>query len=250
MTHLLPRVLGGPSAPLLAPYRLLGVHGRILLVEDDMSVQETTRLLLDRAGMDVVAVADGHQALKLFETQDFDVVVLDLMLPSIDGLTVCREIRRVSRVPIVVLTALADPAQIVEGLESGADDYVTKPFHGPEFVARVRAALRRSVVDDPGMVLRFGTLDIDGAACRVTDDGRPVDLSVTEFRLLLELARNPDRVLTREDLVERVWGYAYLGDSRLVDMAVKRLREKIGDDPRQPRYIATVRGVGYRFTAS
>ena len=225
------------------------MSGNILFVEDDMSVQEATSLLLDRAGMHVTGVGDGRKALEVFAAGDFDVVVLDLMLPSLDGLAVCREIRRTSRVPIVILTARADPNEIVAGLECGADDYVTKPFNGPELVARVRAALRRSVPDDPSPVLRVGSLEIDSAAFRVTDASRPVDLSVTEFRLLVELARHPDRVLSREALVERVWGYAYLGDSRLVDMAIKRLRSKIGDDPHDPRYIETVRSVGYRFIA-
>lgn len=223
---------------------------KILLIEDDLSVQEATTLLLERAGMQVTGVADGRRALETFAAEQFDVVVLDLMLPSVDGLEVCQEIRRQSRVPIVILTARDDTTDIVAGLECGADDYVTKPFNGPEFLARVRAALRRSVPDDSGAVMHFGSLEIDGAAFRVTNEGRPVDLSVTEFRLLLELARHPDRVLTREDLVERVWGYAYLGDSRLVDMAVKRLRSKIGDDPREQRYITTVRGVGYRFAGA
>ncbi len=223
------------------------MSGNILFVEDDLSVQEATSLLLERAGMHVTGVADGRKALEMLADRDFDVVVLDLMLPSIDGLTVCREIRRTSRVPIVILTARADPNDIIAGLECGADDYVTKPFNGPELLARVRAALRRATPDDPSPVLHVGSLEIDSAAFRITDNGRPVDLSVTEFRLLVELARHPDRVMTREALVERVWGYAYLGDSRLVDMAIKRLRSKIGDDPHDPRYIETVRGVGYRF---
>jgi len=214
-----------------------------------MSVQEATSLLLERAGMRVTGVGDGRKALEVLADREFDVVVLDLMLPSIDGLTVCREIRRTSRVPIVILTARADPSEVVAGLECGADDYVTKPFNGPELLARVRAALRRATPDDPSPPLQLGSLQIDSAAFRVTDAGRPVDLSVTEFRLLVELARHPDRVLGREALVERVWGYAYLGDSRLVDMAIKRLRSKIGDDPHDPRYIETVRGVGYRFVA-
>lgn len=221
--------------------------GNILLVEDDMSVQEATTLLLERAGMRVTGAGDGREALEVFADGGYDVVVLDLMLPSVDGLTVCREIRRTSRVPIIILTARADPAEVVAGLESGADDYVTKPFNGPELLARVRAALRRATPDDPSPAIQIGSLQVDTAAFRVTDNGNPVDLSVTEFRLLVELARHPDRVLTREALVERVWGYAYLGDSRLVDMAIKRLRSKIGDDPHDPRYIETVRGVGYRF---
>lgn len=207
-----------------------------------------TTLLLEQAGMQVTRSADGFPALEKFAAEEFDLVVLELMLPSINGLEVCREIRRKSEVPIMTLAVEADPGEVVDGLEAGADHYVTKPFNTSEFLARVGAALRRSVRDEARPVLRFGSLDIDSASCRVTDDGHAVELSVTEFRLLLELALHPDRVLTREELVERVWGYRYLGASRLVDMAVKRLRGKIRDDAREPRYIATVRGIGYRFT--
>jgi two-component system response regulator MtrA len=151
-------------------------------------------------------------------------------------------------VPIVMLTAKADQTDIVAGLELGADDYVTKPFHGSELLARVRAALRRRTIEVPPPVIRVGSLEIDAGAFRALDAGRPLDLTATEFRLLLELARHLDRVLTRETLLERVWGYDYLGDSRLVDMAIQRVRAKIGDDVRTPRYITTVRGVGYRLT--
>jgi two-component system response regulator MtrA len=223
------------------------MSAEVLLVEDDVSVQEATTLLLQREGLRVTTVADGRKALEVFDDH-YDIVILDLMLPSLDGLEVCRQVRRVSTVPIVIVTARSDSGEVVAGLECGADDYVTKPFNGAELMARVRAALRRASIEEPGPVIRVGTLEIDSAAFRVTDSGRPVDLSATEFRLLLELARHPDRVLTREVLLQRVWGYGYLGDSRLVDMAIKRLRSKIGDDPHAPRYITTVRGVGYRFT--
>jgi two-component system response regulator MtrA len=224
--------------------------GSVLVVEDDPSVAEATGLLLERAGLRVVAAPDGQRALDLFRRQRFDAVVLDIMLPVVDGFDVCRSIRQVSTVPIVMLTARVDTAEIVAGLELGADDYVTKPFAGPELVARVRAALRRVSVDEPLPTIRVGTLEIDSAAFRASDDGRVLDLSATEFRLLVELARHPDRVLSREKLLERVWSYDYLGDSRLVDMAVNRLRTKLGDDPKAPRYIATVRGAGYRFVGS
>ena len=220
----------------------------VLLVEDDASVAEATGLLLQRAGLRVTGASDGRRALDLFDGQPFDAVVLDVMLPAVDGFEVCRSIRRVSNVPIVMLTARTETAEIVAGLELGADDYVTKPFDGPELVARLRAALRRATTDEPVPTIRIGTLEIDGAAFRASDRGRTLDLSATEFRLLLELARHPDRVLSRETLLERVWGYDYLGDSRLVDMAVNRLRTKLGDDPKDPRYISTLRGVGYRFT--
>jgi two-component system, OmpR family, response regulator MtrA len=226
------------------------MNGNVLVVEDDPSVAEATGMLLERAGLRVVPAPDGQRALDLFHRQRFDAVVLDLMLPVVDGFDVCRSIRRISTVPIVMLTARADTAEIVAGLELGADDYVTKPFVGPEFVARVRAALRRVSADEPLPAIRVGTLEIDGAAFRATDAGRVLDLSATEFRLLLELARHPDRVLSREKLLERVWGYDYLGDSRLVDMAINRLRTKLDDDPKDPRYIVTVRGVGYRFVGS
>jgi two-component system response regulator MtrA len=148
-----------------------------------------------------------------------------------------------------MLSARSETVDVVTGLELGADDYLTKPFHGPELVARVRAALRRARVDERPCVLRTHDLEIDGAAFRVLQNGAELTLSATEFRLLMELARNPDRVLTRDVLLERVWGYDYLGDSRLVDMAVKRLRHKLGDDPAAPRYVVTVRGVGYRFVS-
>jgi two-component system, OmpR family, response regulator MtrA len=219
----------------------------ILLVEDDVSLRETTGLLLERAGLSVTTVGDGLQALDLFAAAHFDLLIIDLMLPSVDGLDVCRQIRRTSGVPIVILTARTATEEVVAGLECGADDYVTKPFAGAELVARVRAALRRPAADDPGEVIRAGTLVIDSRAVRLTRAGAEVDLTAIEFRLLLELARHPDQVLSREHLLERVWGYDYLGDSRLVDMAINRLRTKIGDDARTPRYITTVRGVGYRF---
>jgi len=219
----------------------------VLLVEDDPSVREMATLLLERAGMRVRSVADGRQALDAFGSQRFDLVVLDVMLPSLDGFEVCRAIRRASQVPVVMLTARTDTTDVVAGLELGADDYVTKPFQGPELVARARAVLRRAADDDDAGMICLRDLQIDAAGFRVSRAGSPVDLTATEFRLLLELARSPGRVLSREQLLQRVWGYDYLGDSRLVDMAVKRVRDKLGDDPRQPTYVTTVRGAGYRF---
>jgi two-component system response regulator MtrA len=223
------------------------VNDKVLIVEDDASVRETAGLLLERAGLRVTALGDGREALDAFSRRRFDLIVLDLMLPSMDGLDVCREIRRASQIPIVMLTARTGPSDVVLGLELGADDYVTKPFEGSEFVARVRAVLRRASAEERVPVIRTGDLEIDPAAFRATESGRPLELTATEFRLLVEMAQNPGRVLTREELLQRVWGYDYLGDSRLVDMAVKRVRDKLGDHPSDPRYIATVRGVGYRF---
>ncbi|MDP8936221.1 MAG: response regulator transcription factor [Actinomycetota bacterium] len=219
----------------------------VLIVEDDPSVRETAGLVFERAGMKVSSVGNGRDALDAFGRQRFDLVVLDLMLPGLDGFEVCRVIRRTSQVPVVMLTARTDLTDVVAGLELGADDYVTKPFRGPELVARARAVLRRATADEGAPVICAGDLRIDAAGFRVTRSGTPVDLTATEFRLLLELARSPGRVLSREHLLQRVWGYDYLGDSRLVDMAVKRVRDKLGDDPRQPTYVTTVRGAGYRF---
>jgi DNA-binding response OmpR family regulator len=223
------------------------VDEHVLLVEDDASIREVATLGLEQAGFRVTASGDGREALVRFRQAPFDLVVLDVMLPSLDGLAVCREIRRESQTPIVMLSARAELHDVIMGLELGADDYVTKPFELPELVARIKAVLRRSAPMDSDRAIAVDDLEIDPAAFSVRRRGEDVALTATEFRLLLELARRPKQVFTRELLLERVWNYDYLCDSRLVDVAVQRLRAKIEEDPRQPRLIRTVRGVGYRL---
>ena len=226
------------------------MNERILLVEDDASIREVAALGLEQAGFRVDSVGDGRDGLVQFRHAPYDLVILDVMLPSLDGYDVCRQIRRESRVPIVMLSAKGDPVDVVVGLEVGADDYVRKPFELPELVARVRAALRRAAEAPEEPVLRRGELEIDPAAFSVRRHGADLALTATEFKLLLELARRPGQVFTRELLLDRVWNYDYLGDSRLVDVAIQRLRAKVEDDPKNPKLIQTVRGVGYRFAAS
>jgi two-component system response regulator MtrA len=225
------------------------MHERILLVEGDAEAREDTAALLGRVGFQVTGATDGQEALDWADDETFDLVIMDTSLPAIDGLTVCRTLRRNSQLPIVLVTARAGEADVVAGLEMGADDYVTKPYRRGELLARIRAVLRRTGERRPPRSIVRGALEIDIAAMRVTAEGRPVNLTATEFRLLVELARRPNRVLSRQRLVESVWGFEFLGDSRLVDMAVKRLRDKLGDDARESRYITTVRGAGYRFSA-
>jgi len=220
----------------------------VLLVDDDTSVQEATALLLERAGFGTAAAGDGAAALELFAARPFVLVILDLMLPAIDGLEVCQRIRETSNVPIIILTARGDSAEIVAGLECGADDYITKPFDADDLVARIRAVLQRAAPIEPPTVLHIDGMLIDTATLLVQQGGHPVRLSSTEFRLLLELARHPHRVVTRADLLRDVWGYEYLGDSRLVDMAVARLRDKLSRSGPARDPIEPVPGVGYRFT--
>jgi two-component system response regulator MtrA len=232
----------------MPPVHCETVDERVLLVEDDPSIREIAGLGLTRAGFRVSAVGDGGEALVAFRRDPFDLVVLDLMLPSVDGFEVCREIRKDSRVPIVMLTARTDTTDVVVGLELGADDYVTKPFDMAVLVARCRAVLRRSTGEEaPQSVITAHDLVIDPAAFTVRKGDRAVELTPTEFRLLVEMARRPGQVFTREVLLNRVWDYDYLGDSRLVDVAVQRLRAKIEADPANPSIIHTVRGVGYRL---
>jgi DNA-binding response OmpR family regulator len=227
------------------------VDEHVLLVEDDASIREVATLGLEQAGLRVTAVGDGREGLARFREGGVNLVLLDVMLPSLDGFEVCREIRRDSGAPIVMLTARSELHDIVVGLELGADDYITKPFELPELVARIKAVLRRAgpAAGDGNATITVGGLEIDPAGFRVTKGGEDLSLTATEFRLLHELARRPKQVFTRDLLLELVWNYDYLGDSRLVDAAVQRLRAKVEDDPKHPTLIRTVRAVGYRFDA-
>jgi DNA-binding response OmpR family regulator len=218
------------------------VEPRILLVEDDPTIRAMTQLSLQRDGFAVDTAADGAAGLAQFRSQLPDLVLLDVMLPGMDGVSVCRRIRQDSVVPIVMLTARTDPIDVVLGLEAGADDYVTKPFEPSILAARLRAVLRRVARHDASPVLRIRELVIDRDGMEVQVAGEPVSLTPTEYRLLLELAEHPGVVCGRERLLEDVWGYVWAGDTRLVDMHVRRLRVKIGAD-----MIETVRGAGYKL---
>ncbi|CAB4834392.1 MAG: response regulator [Actinobacteria bacterium] len=227
-----------PGAPLSA-------RGRVLIVDDDQALSEMLGIVLRGEGFDPVFCGDGAQALQVFRSCKPDVVLLDLMLPGRDGIDVCRSIRAESGVPIVMLTAKTDTVDVVVGLESGADDYIVKPFKPKELVARIRARMRRND-DAPPLTLTIGDLAIDVSGHQVTRDGQALSLTPLEFDLLVCLARRPGKVFTREVLLQEVWGYRHAADTRLVNVHVQRLRAKIEHDPEDPAIVVTVRGVGYK----
>ncbi|AUN41615.1 response regulator transcription factor [Tsukamurella tyrosinosolvens] len=218
---------------------------RILVIDDDPALAEMLTIVLRNEGFDSTVVGDGTQALSAAREFRPDLVLLDLMLPGMNGIDVCRVLRADSSVPIVMLTAKADTVDVVLGLESGADDYVIKPFKPKELVARVRARLRRTD-DEPSELLSIGNVIIDVPAHKVTRDGEVVSLTPTEFDLLVTMARKPRQVFTRDVLLEQVWGYRHPADTRLVNVHIQRLRAKIEKDPENPEIVLTLRGVGYK----
>jgi len=230
-----------------------GATSTVLVVDDEQRLRELVRGYLEREGFGVLTAADGPVALDLARQQAPDVVVLDLMLPGLDGLEVCRRLRSFSDAYVIMLTAKAEEIDRIVGLEVGADDYLTKPFSPRELIARVRAMLRRprhgraEVPPDVPPPQGFGSLLIDHARHEVTLDAAVVPLTTLEYTLLTTLAAHPGRVFTREQLLERVWGADYFGDDHVVDVHIANLRKKLGDDPAAPDYIETVRGAGYRF---
>jgi len=224
---------------------------RILIVEDEPSLSEPLSFLLRREGYETEVAADGREALAAFDRDGADLVLLDLMLPGLPGTEVCRELRTRSSVPIIMLTAKDSEVDIVVGLELGADDYVTKPYSTRELLARIRAVLRRRVeVDDlDESVLEVGGVRMDVDRHAVSVDGKEVAMPLKEFELLELLLRNAGRVLTRGQLIDRIWGADYFGDTKTLDVHIKRIRSKIEKDPSQPVLLLTVRGLGYRFEA-
>jgi two-component system response regulator RegX3 len=224
------------------------VRERILLVEDETPIAEAVGYALREAGYEVDTLADGDAALAAAAGSSYDLMVLDLLLPGLPGLDVCRSLRAKSDLPIVMLTALDAELDRVLGLEVGADDYVTKPFSVAELVSRVRALLRRRALDrGNGFVQRIGALELDIARHAATIEGRPLALTRSEFRLITLLASVPGRVFTREELVRHLWDDDFSGDRRAIDVHMSNLRRKLEDDPRNPRRLQTVRGVGYRL---
>ncbi len=222
---------------------------KILIVEDESSLSEPLAYLLDREGYETVIAADGNAAVTEFDRSGADIILLDLMLPGLSGTEVCREIRTRSSVPIIMLTAKDSEVDIVVGLELGADDYVTKPYSTRELLARIRAVLRRRVEDDheDDAVLEVGSVRMDVERHTVSVDGKETAMPLKEFELLELLLRNSGRVLTRGQLIDRVWGADYFGDTKTLDVHIKRIRSKIEKKPSEPTMLVTVRGLGYRF---
>ena len=224
----------------------------VLVVDDEQNIVNIIAFNLKKEGYEVLTAGDGEEAVEIVEKHQPDLILLDIMMPKMDGYEACRKIREKYNIPIIMLTARAEELDKVLGLEMGADDYVTKPFGTRELIARVKANLRRSVVKnepavEKGNVLKFGKLEIDLDKFEARKDGKVLELTYREFELLKFLAQNLRQVFSRETLLEKVWGYEYYGDLRAVDVAIRRLREKVEDQPASPRHIMTKRGMGYYF---
>ncbi|AGS34178.1 sensor kinase [Corynebacterium maris DSM 45190] len=218
---------------------------KILVVDDDHAISEMLTIVLEAEGFESIAVNEGTEAVPAFQQHQPDLILLDLMLPGMNGVDICRTIRQESSVPIVMLTAKTDTVDVVLGLESGADDYMTKPFKPKELVARIRARLRRTETA-PSEMIEVGDLSIDVAEHTVKRGDEEISLTPLEFDLLVQMARKPGQVFSREELLENVWGYRHASDTRLVNVHVQRLRAKIEQDPEEPQIVLTVRGVGYK----
>lgn len=229
---------------------------KVLIVEDDRTLLDVLKYNLTKEGHDVITASDGVEALDVARDKKPDLIVLDVMLPKLDGFEVCRILRREMTVPILMLTAKAGETDKVVGLELGADDYMTKPFSMREFLARIRAMLRRaemmkmvesSAKETTTSIIKVGGLEIDFARHKVSQSGTTIDLSPKEFDLLAFLVKNREQVFSRDQLLEKVWGYDYAGDTRTVDVHIRWLRQKIESDPANPKHLLTVRGIGYKF---
>jgi len=224
------------------------VETRVLTVEDDDSIRTVVKLALEDEGWGVLEAGSGEDALELFRAEGAECVLIDIMLPGMNGFEVCRSIRRTTDVPIIMVTARSDTHDVVAGLEAGADDYLTKPFEPKELSARIRALLRRARSQGSDSVqMTFGELEVRSEEGVVLLRDEEIHLTKTEFKLLVELASAPGKVFSREALLEKVWGYDYFGDGRLVDVHIRRLRTKIEPDAADPRYVVTVRGLGYKL---
>ena len=225
---------------------------RILVVDDEMSIVNILKVNLEKGGYDVLTAMDGEEGLITALTEDVDLVLLDVMLPKMDGFEVYKKIRQKSEVPILMLTARSEEIDKILGLELGADDYVTKPFSVRELMARVKANLRRTVSqsDDKGASdgdIKIGEISINTERYELRKNGKPIELTLREFELVKFLAETPNRICSRDTILRKVWGYEYVGDDRTVDVTISRLRDKIEDNPGEPKYIMTRRGVGYYF---
>lgn len=223
---------------------------KVLIVDDEEHIQELIKFNLENVGYKVICSGDGIEALKLVKIEKPDLVLLDVMLPGKDGYDVCKEIRKdisISNVPIIMITAKGEELDKILGLELGADDYITKPFSIRELLARVKAILRRTSTQSMDTVFRFDNIIIDFEKHEVTKEGKKIDLTLKEFEVLDILVKNKGRVITREFLFDKVWGYDFIGETRTVDVHIRHLRQKIEYDDRSPKYIETIRGVGYRF---